>query len=245
MSHKLWGGIAIIAMSAGFALGWLVERHVGRQGTVAGSSAPAADDSQQDVDCLQASDAYWGHVQVFDYAPVHTTYIVLVEYCAGDPISRVRVMAADFKTVLFHYEDAQVLHVEQVDLSSDHIPELFVMTGSSGTNDSTPWHVIGESNGKLHEWSSPDYDAATAKLLGEDEDLCCKEWNFHLKGSDVFLARGIYHKGDPNCCPTRGGALIHLKPVQDRFDLASAERISKKEYDLWAHAPFCDQCVLR
>ncbi|MGH9563161.1 MAG: hypothetical protein ACRD3S_17040, partial [Terracidiphilus sp.] len=106
------------------------------------------------------------------------------------------------------------------------------------------WHVIGESKDVLQEWKSPDYDAAAEKLLRPGENFCCKDWNFHLQGNEIILPRGIYGRNDGNCCPSRGGVLVRLQPVDDGFKLESALRISKPEYHRWSWEAFCRNCKL-
>ena len=91
----------------------------------------------------------------------------------------------------------------------------------------------------------PDYDALSKKLLKVDEDFCCKEWNLHLRGKNVVLARGIYHKDeDGNCCPSRGGVLVWLQPVQVGFKVVRVQRISGAEYDRASREAFCLECTL-
>jgi len=83
---------------------------------------------------------------------------------------------------------------------------LSLVTGSSGTNDRIDWHVFSEVNGQPHEWTWPDDNAPAENLFRADENFCCKTWNFHLRGHDIFLAEEIYYKDeDGNCCPSRGG----------------------------------------
>jgi hypothetical protein len=152
---------------------------------------------------------------------------------------------ANFQEVFYEYEDDQIIRVENVELLGDHVPQLLIMTGSSGTDDRIDWHVLSEVNGQLHEWTPPDYNVQVKKLLRADEDFCCKEWNFHLRGHDIVLAEGIYHEGkDGNCCPSRGGVLVWLKPVNNGFTLASVQRISRPEYYHWRSQPFCARCTL-
>ena len=130
-----------------------------------------------------------------------------------------------------------------LDLLGNHVPQVLVLTMAGGTGDDIDWHVISESNGTLKEWEPPDYDGPTEKLLRSDEDFCCKDWNFHMQGNEIVLARGIYKKGDGNCCPSRGGVVVHLRPADNAFKLVSAARISKPEYDRWP-GTFCLNCKL-
>jgi hypothetical protein len=168
------------------------------------------------------------------------------QHCSGaSKGQRVRVMDANFQKVYYEYEDDEILRVEQVELLGDHVPQLLIVTGSSGTNDRIDWHVLSEMEGKLHEWTWPDYNAPAEKLLRADENFCCKEWNFHLRERDISLARGIYHKDqDGNCCPSRGGVLAWLQPIQGKFKLVSLQRISRPKYERWKSQPFCSQCTL-
>ena len=89
--------------------------------------------------------------------------------------------------------------------------------------------------GRLQERKPPNYDLLAEKRLRADEDFCCKGWNFHLQGSGISLARGIYHKGEGNCCPSRRGVLVKLEPSQKGLTVAAVERISPSEYDRWNH----------
>ncbi len=131
-----------------------------------------------------------------------------------------------------------------LDLVDNHVAQLLVLTMSAGTGDDIDWHVIGESNGALKEWKPPDYDGPAKNLLNADEDFCCKDWNFHLQGNEIVLARGIYQKGEGNCCPSRGGVLVRLQPADDGFKLVSVVRIDKPEYEVWRDSYFCLSCKL-
>ena len=242
MSRNLAIVLVLFGICVGFGAGWFAAR--GHRHTVLNASQ-AAGSSQFTVDCDQAPDSRWNTVRSSSYIPAKTLYGVEWQFCSDDVQGhRVRVTDDNLKTVFFQYRDDQILRVETLDLLGLHDSELLVMTGSAGTDDRESWHIIGQSNGKLIEWKMPNYDAPAVKLLRPDEDFCCKEWNFHLKGSDIFLARGIYHKGEGNCCPSRGGVLARLKPSQGAFALADIERISKSQYDYWKFQPFCLKCAL-
>lgn len=195
--------------------------------------------------CEPPSNGKWYPTRGFFYTPVKTLYNVDWDICTGDDLlQRVRVIDANEKKVFFEYEDAQVLRLEEIDLLNNHLPELLIITTNPGTADAEDWHIVGEHNGKLQEWKHPDYDSSSAELLGRDEEFG-KDWNFHLRGNEIFLARGIYHKGlDGNCCPSRGGILVHLHPIANGFDLAKVERISKTAYHYWERQPFCFRCTL-
>ena len=106
------------------------------------------------------------------------------------------------------------LRVEKLDLLDNHAPQLLVLTASAGTGDDIDWHVISESNGALVEWKPQDYEGPAEKLLRSDEDFCCKDWNFHIQGNEIVLARGIYRKGEANCCPSREAC---PSPAQRQF----------------------------
>jgi hypothetical protein len=244
MSRNLAIALVVIGVCAGFVAGWFIaRRHLSN--TVVTVPAKSADVQESVIDCDHAPDNDWQTVRSYWYLPAKTLYEVEWQFCSEDFASRrVRVTNANFSTTFFQYRDDQILRVENLDLLGDHIPELLVITGSAGTDDRITWHVISEANGTLYEWKPPNYDAAAEKLLGPDEDFCCKSWNFHLQGSDILVARGIYHKGDGNCCPSRGGVIVRLEPARGALKLANAQRISKPEYDHWKSQPFCLRCAL-
>ena len=244
MTRNLAIALVAIGVCAGFVAGWFIaRRHLSN--TVVTVPAKSPDVRESTLDCDHAPDNDWQTVRSYWYLPAKTLYEVEWQFCSEDFASRrVRVTNANFSTTFFQYRDDQILRVENLDLLGDHIPELLVMTGSAGTDDRITWHVISESNGTLYEWKPPNYDAAAEKLLGPDEDFCCKSWNFHLQGSDILVARGIYHKGDGNCCPSRGGVIVRLEPARGALKLANAQRISKPEYDHWKSQPFCLRCAL-
>ncbi|HXE06108.1 MAG TPA: hypothetical protein VN579_08990 [Bryobacteraceae bacterium] len=230
-------------VGVGFAFGWLHERehsdHLSAKPLNISRENPASD-----IDCEHAPQSDWFTVRGIFYEPNKTLYNADWEYCNGDlPGERVRIMDANDQHVFFQFENDEVLRLEKLRLLDNDAPQLLVLTESTGTGDDIDWHVISESKGALEEWKKPDYDGPAQKLLGSDEDFCCKDWNFHLEGNDVVLARGIYRKGDGNCCPSRGGVLVRLQPTNGAFKLVSAARISKPEYDRWSWT-LCSKCNL-
>ncbi len=237
MNRTLWIVIVIFTACVAFTAGWFSEHRPI-------PSAPSR--ANVHSTCRNAPENSWHMVQLFTYAPVKTSYMVEFQVCLADIDGRrVRVEDAGFEKVFYQYEDDQIFRVENVDLLGNHVPQLLVVTGSSGTDDRVTLHVIGEVNGQLREWTWPAYDTAAEKLLHADEDLCCKEWNFHLRGREVILAAGIYRKDhDGNCCPTRGGVVVRLLPVQDGFKIASVQRVGVPDYSRWESEPFCSQCTL-
>lgn len=244
MKRSALAALLIIAgVIAGFAIGRLVER----KHYQSAADVSAKKTSFSSVDCSHAPDDHWYDAKFLDYQPSKTLYTVESQVCPSDiQVShRVRVTDAELKTVLFTYEDDEVVRVEKIFLLGNDIPQLLVVTASGGTNDQEDWHIIGEKNSKLFEWAWPDYNAPAQKLLSSGEDFCCKEWNFHLRGRDVYLARGIYKTGEGNCCPSQGDALVHLKPREGSFRIASVERISKDAYYHWRDQPFCTSCTLQ
>ena len=249
MNRHLWIAILIFTACTAFTIGWHIEyrRSRSRATGVPGHPIGNAQSTQAASECgTDVPDDHWHTVQTVDYQPVQTLYMVVWEHCTGDIEGRrVRVMDANLLNLFYEYKDDEILRVEQVELLGDHIPQLLIVTGSAGTNDRIDCHVLSEVNDQLHEWKWPGYDARAERLLRADESFCCKEWNFHLRGHDIVLARGIYRKNeDGNCCPSRGGALVWLKPSQDRFKLVSVQRISRPECYRWRSQPFCSQCTL-
>lgn len=249
MNRRLWIALLILTACAAFAIGWRVEYRRTRSTPAGGSSHQIgnAQSTQAVFECgPDVPDDHWHTVQTFSYRPVKTLYSVVWELCPGDSDDRrVRVMDADYQEVFYEFGDDQIFRVEQIELLNGQVPQLLIVTGSSGTDDKEDWHVLSEANGRLQEWKWPDYDGPAEKLLQADENFCCKAWNFHLRGHDIFLAEGIYHKGeDGNCCPTRGGVLVKLKPIPNGFKLASVLRISMPEYQRWLSQPFCSKCTL-
>jgi hypothetical protein len=250
MNRRLWIAILIFTACTAFTIGWHIEYRRTRSAPTVGSGhlVGNAQSTQAPVECdADVPDDHWHTVQTFDYQPVKTLYMVVWQLCPADVEGqRVRVMDANFQEVFYEYEDDEILRVEKVELLADRFPpQLLIVTASGATNDRIDWHVISEVNGQLHEWTWPDYNAPAEKLLRGDEDFCCKEWNFHLRGHDIFLAEGIYRKDeDGNCCPSRGGVLVRLKPIQNGFKLVNVQRISRPEYQRWLSQPFCSLCTL-
>jgi hypothetical protein len=249
MNRQLWIGILVITACTAFAIGWRTEYMRTRIAPARGSGGLIgnAQSTQAAFECDgDVRDHHWHTVQTLDYQPVRTLYTAVWELCPADiERRRVRVMDANLQKVFYEYEDDEILRVEKVELLGDHVPQLLIVTGSRGTNDRTDWHILSEVKDQLHEWTWPDYNAPAEKLLRADEGFCCKEWNFHLRGHDIVLAAGIYDKGeDGNCCPSRGGVLVRLKPIQEKFKLVSIQRITRPEYYRWRSQPFCSQCTL-
>lgn len=242
MSRSLAIGLMILTVCAGFVAGWFVAPRRSHNAVIA-SAQNSDSSSHSTLDCEDAPDTRWQTVRSFWYVPTRTMYTVDWQMCADDAGER-RVRVTDGNSVLFHYKDDEIVRVETLDLLGRHDYELLVMTASAGTDDRVSWHVIGEANGKLHEWTTPNYDAPAEELLRTDEDFCCKSWNFHLQGNNIVLTRGIYQKGEGNCCPSRGGAVVLLKPIQDAFELAKIQRISRPEYYRWRSRAFCLRCTL-
>ncbi|HTD24495.1 MAG TPA: hypothetical protein VK738_17690 [Terriglobales bacterium] len=246
MNRCFWIAILILTACAAFISGWYIERRRIQNAPAPEHSIGNAQSARAVFSCDDTSDDRWRTVRTFDYQPVKTLYIVAWQVCLSDIEGRrVRVTDANFQKVFYEYEDDQILRVENTELQGDDVPLLLIMTGSSGTDDRIDWHVLSEVKGQLHEWKPPDYNAPAEKLLRADEDFCCKEWNFHLRGHDIVLAESIYQKDkDGNCCPSRGGVLVWLKPIHDGFKLVSVQRINRPEYYRWRSQPFCSQCTL-
>jgi hypothetical protein len=225
-----------IGLFFAFAAGWPAEQNQ--------SQNTAATIPGKHVNRLpNASCRNWQDIRVLNYS-VKTLYLVVWQVCSDNSHrERVRVMNDD--SVVFEYVDYEILRTELLDLLGNHVPQLLIITRSPGTDAAIGWHLIGDSNGELHEWKIPDYDAASQNLLRADEDFCCKDWNLHLAGRAIFLARGIYHKGEGNCCPSRGGILVHLEPEHKSLALAKVERLSRSEYYKWRSQPFCLRCTLK
>jgi hypothetical protein len=197
------------------------------------------------ADCASAPNDVWSTARVFDYIPAQSRYTVVWEVCPAEITGRrVRVTDANYKRVFYTFADDEILRTEEVELLSHQPPQLLIVTGSSGTDDRTTWHILSESQGELQEWHWPELEASAAKLLHTDEDFCCKEWNIHLVDHEIFLAEGIYRKGEGNCCPSRGGVLVRLKAKEGLLKISKVERISAKEYDRWRNLGFCLHCVL-
>jgi hypothetical protein len=247
MTRRWSATILAFAVCAAFAIGWFT----GYRAQKMPSKAPV----QQTIDGQPASvpaecsddtpDEQWDTVKVFEYRPNKTTYVAEWQACPAVIGRRVRVMDDNYHQVFFEFEDDEVLRVEGVELFSDGTLQLLITTGSAGTNDRTDWHILSEMDGNLREWMWPDYDAPAQKLLRSDEDFCCKAWSLYLAGQQIVLARGIYEKGrDGNCCPSRGGAVAWLTPVQGGFKLTKIQRVNKAEYYRLMSAPFCSKCTL-
>jgi hypothetical protein len=244
MSRKTMMAAVGLLLAAGAAAVWAVDGWPRAQMPMK-AAISAAEKRSPLSGCEHASQSDWHAVRSLFYVPIKALYIVDWEICTGDPtLERVRITDADSKKIFFQFENDEVVRVEQLDLLDNHVPQLLALTTSAGTGDDIDWHVIGESNGVLKEWKPPDYDGPAEKLLRADEDFCCKDWNFHLEENEIVLARGIYKKGEGNCCPTRGGVLVRLQPADGGFKLVSVVRISKHEYEIWRDSYFCLSCKL-
>jgi hypothetical protein len=244
MNRKTMMAAVGVSLAVGVTAGWAVGDRLSGQMPVQAAIATAEGRAHL-FGCEHAPQKDWHMVRVFDYEPAKSDYTVIWEICTGDPTEeRVRITDADFKKTFFQFDNDEVVRVERLDLLDNHVPQLLVLTMSAGTGDDIDWHVLGESNGALKEWKPPDYEGPAERLLRADEDFCCKDWNFHLQGNEIVLARGIYQKGEGNCCPSRGGVLVRLQPADDGFKLASVVRISKSEYELLRGSYFCLSCKL-
>lgn len=244
MNTVRWITAVVVSAIIGFGTASFIARK-----HAAATPSATTGHAQPTVDCTHASDKDWHTFQLFGYDSYK--YIVESQMCIGDEggdevdFKRVRVTDDKFTTVFFTYDNDEILRIENAFLLANDTPQLFIMTGSGGTGDEEDWQIIGETGGKLKEWAKPDYDRPAQKLLHPDETFCCKDWNLHLQGRDIFLARGIYRNGDGNCCPTRGGILVHLTPYPHELKISSMTRISKDEYYRWWYKPFCSECTLQ
>jgi hypothetical protein len=227
--------IVLFGIFAGFVAGWFVA-HRRIQRAFITAPAPSADSGEAVLDCDHARDDQWRSIWNTFYMPMKKAYLVEWQVCLGE-IEGHRVRVIDGNVVSFQYRDDAVDRIEIADLLGDHKPQLFILTSSQGTADATTWHFLDESNGKLREWKEPNYDEPAKKLLRPDEHFCCKSWGLGLRGREVSIARPIYRKGDANCCPSRGGVIVHLKPGPGAFNLTSINRLSKSQYDGWLARP--------
>ena len=248
MKRSLWIASFILTACVAFAIGWRIERVRTKNRENVSSPPPVGKTQSEEIaGCNDdAPEDRWRAVRTFEFSPIKTSYMVDWQSCSSDLMgARVRVLDIDVKKVLFEYKDDVIVRTEMVELLEKRELQLLIVTESAGTNDRFDWHVLSEVDDHLKEWSWPDYDAPAEKLLRADEGFCCKEWNLHLQGKKIVLARGIYHKDvDGNCCPSRGGILVWLKPVQEGFRVESVRRISKQEYERRNREPFCAQCTL-
>lgn len=235
-----------LCLALGFASGWLLMEHKHpKQTQVKAATARSSTDEIPGLNCGHASNDEWYTVHVFNYPPSKSLYYAEWQFCPGEPTEqRVRITDANFQKVFFHYDNDEVLRLEMLDLVGDHVPQLLVLTIANGTGDYIDWHVISESKGALTEWKLPNYDSPSEKVLGADEDFGYKDWNFHMQGNEILLARGIYKKGEGNCCPSRGGVLVRLRPTQNAFEIVSVARLSEPEYYRWRDQKFCMNCSL-
>lgn len=230
MSRSLAIVLVVFAICAGFIAGWFLASQRLQKSSAAGQPF-FADAHGAILDCNHASDDQFRTISNYFYDPGKKTYPVEWQVCLGE-LQRHRVRVIDPPdTVLFQYTDDSVDKIDTVDLLADHKPELFILTGSLGTADTTTWHIIDESNGKLREWKWPDYDIPAEKLLRSDEDFCCKSWGLNLEARGISLVRPVFRKGDANCCPSRGGIIVHLKPTRGAFVLLGISRLTKSQYD--------------
>ena len=237
---RLQRAIVGVAVLCGVLAGCSTGRHGG-----SATNASVSPNQETDADCTKANDKHWRNVDLKNYEPGKTLYNVAVQFCPGETEGRrVRVTDANLKKVFFTYDDDWFGRVETLRLLANSPPQLFIMTESSGTDDRETWHIIGELNGELEEWKIPDYDKPATRLLRTDESFCCKDWNFHLRGNHIVLARGIYEKNDGNARPTGGGILVELKPAPQELAIVKVQRISPSEYEHWTAEPFCSLCTL-
>ena len=126
-----------------------------------------------------------------------------------------------------------VERLDRVDLDRDGNEELLFVGMSEGTGNNIDWCVLGWNETKLSCWQVPSFDAPSEKLLKPDEDFCCKDWRLKVRSEKLVLGRGIYRKGDGNCCPSRGGAFVELSPDHGKLRLTRVWRTDIKTYENW------------
>jgi hypothetical protein len=139
---------------------------------------------------------------------------------------------------LFTFGPTDILQqLEVTDLDSDGNEELLMVGQAAGTGNYIEWCVLGWSAGALKCWQVPDIDNPVKRLTSKDEHFCCKDWILKRTHKRLILGRGIYHTGDGNCCPTRGGAFVDLVPENGQLRLQRAWRTSLDKYQQWSWKP--------
>jgi hypothetical protein len=245
MTRKTWFGIVAACILVGSQAG-----DFGRRSKPSEIYPPDPFVAESGLDCFDAPDSRWRTVQpmaVYWPGPGQRSYSAELQICPGRDYEGRRVQVQDEGTSepLFTFQDDAIIRADTVRLLNTNTPQLLIVTASGGTDDREDWHVLSATKGQLREWTMPDYQSPANKFLRRHETFCCKEWNFHLRGTQLYAAAGIYREGDGNCCPTRGGVLAHLRPVEGRFELVSEKRIDIAEYYRWRDQPFCFKCTVK
>ena len=130
----------------------------------------------------------------------------------------------------------EISRLERMDFDNDGNEELLYVSTSAGTGDYIDWCVLGQTKDKLKCWTVPDVKVPSQKLLKTDEDFCCKDWSLKITAGNIVLGRGIYHKGDGNCCPSRGGVFVELAPRYGAFRVLKVWRTDSKAYHDWLYS---------
>ena len=193
MNRQRWIAILIFTACTAFAIGWHIEYRRTRSTSVGGSGRPI-DDSQSTQAAFECDadvpDDHWKTIQTLGYQPVKTLYTAVWDFCPADlERRRVRFMDANFQKIFYEYEDDEILRVEKVELSGDHVPQLLIVTGSSGTNDRIDWHVLSEVNDQLYEWTWPDYNAPAESYCVRTRVSAAKNGTSTYVGTTFFLPR--------------------------------------------------------
>jgi len=136
--------------------------------------------------------------------------------------------------IAYAFEPAdEISQLERMDFDNDGNEELLYVSTASGTGNDLEWCVLGWINDGLKCWEVPDVRMPSEKLLKNDEDFCCKDWSLKVTAGNIVLGRGIYRKGEGNCCPSRGGVFVELVPQDGEFRIAKVWRGDSKTYHTW------------
>src|SRR5215831_504791 len=133
---------------------------------------------------------------------------------------------------MYAFDAAEIVdRLDRLDLDRDGNEELLFVGMAGGTGNNIDWCVLGWDGAKLSCWQVPPLNFPSEKLLKPDEDFCCKDWRLKVRNEKLVLGRGIYRKGDGNCCPSRGGAFVELSPDHGKFLLTKVWRSDIKTYE--------------
>jgi hypothetical protein len=163
-------------------------------------------------------------------------YWVEWDLCPKDsdpPENRVKVETTPSHEIYTFDPADEIEQLERIDLNSDGNEQLLWVNREAGSGGYINWCVLGWINNRLGCWKSPNVESATKPLLKKDEDFGFKGWVLKIQNRKLILGHGIYHSGEGNCCPSRGGAFVELTPHQASFEITRVWRTSKPEYEQW------------
>lgn len=130
----------------------------------------------------------------------------------------------------------EIQQLDRLDLVSDGTEQLLWVNREQGSGSYIDWCVLGWVKDRLRCWDAPsidDIERTAERLLEKDEGFGSKGWALKVQNRKLLLGHGIYHSGEGNCCPSRGGVFVELTPKQASFEITRMWRTSKPEYEQW------------